>query len=762
VPVPLGRARAEQAVAMNKSKPQAAPSATKRRSINALLVLAAVLAAVGIVVIANYVVYWQYRGLSPDARGWVRYDLTSTRRYSLSEQSRSVLDQLDTEHRVVSMLGGDTIEPAQQQRIRDLLDEYARASASINVQHIDLDNQADRREELLAEMDAMFAEDTQAIRESIAEGFRLVDRYAETIDQIEIWLSDMINKGVKIRPESIQRQRLSDLHSQYLRLQDQAKRLRQLRDELLGSDWQKRLDSPGVVTRGNGENLPDYTELMAAIQQYILDLAGNTLPDTPGKADQLRRGVVIDNLAPPEVQQAAREAQNALASMVQQVPQFFDLVRRETDPLLNIAPPLRYDDARATLNDKPCVLLTSGSDSRVIPAELLFRGTGDTASGQINDLFVGEEQLTGALISIQLEPPPLVVFVRSNIGLRAVSIVGSEQQRIEGVYDEVIKRLLAMDFQVAEWPDPVNTDPPPLREGQRVVWVTMPYFRPDVNRSESLDNTNKDRVAGFLQERLNKGDGAMVMLYANGDTAPRLREEAPADTMAELLETFGIEAQLYQSAVQLKSEDEDGENRQYTNQFIVNQWPDSTLVGDALNGINSFFTYPIPLELNPQPHVKQTPLVEIAAPVLHVQEAAADPKTGEFTPEADSDRDKVVVGAAVEKDDARLVTIGSATWAMDEVLSLAALPDGTVGPNLADREGARILYPGNSDLFVNSICWLAHEEELIAASPRTQDIRRIKPMGDGALQTYRVLLWGGMPAVIMVLGVSVGLMRRRA
>lgn len=739
----------------------ATPTAIKRRSTNAFMVLVAVASAVGITSIANYVVYWQYRGLSPEARSWVRYDLTSTRRYSLSEQSRNVLNNLDADYRVVTMLGGDPIEPAQQQRVRDLVDEYARASTSINVQHIDLDTQTDRREQLLAEMDAMFAEDTAAIRQSIAEGFRLVERYADTINQIEAWLATIVENNVKLRPESIQRQRLTDLHSQYLRLQDQLKRLEQRRNDMLGADWANRLKSPGIVTEGDGENLPNYTALMASIQQYVLDLAGRTLPDTPGKADQLMRGIIIDTLAPPESQQAAREAQNSLATMLQQVPAFFQIVKRETDQLLAATPPLRYEQARAILNDHPCVLITSGSDARVIPAHLLFRGTGDLSTSQINDLFVGEEQLTGALISIQLEPPPLVVFIRSNIGLRAVSITGSEQQRIEGVYDEVTKRLLAMDFEVAEWPDPVNTDPPTLREGQHAVWVTMPYFRPDVNRSESLDNTNKDTVADFLTKRLAKGDGAMVMLYANGDTSPRLTG-SPPDTLVELLASFGIDAQLYQSAVQLQSEDEDGDNRQYTNQFIVNNWPTSPIVGDALNGINTFFTYPIPIEINPIQGVTQTPLVEIAAPVLHVQEAAADPKTGQFTPAPDSERDAAMIGAAVEKGDARLVTIGSATWAMDEVLSLAALPDGTTGPNLADREGARILYPGNSDLFVNSICWLAHEEALIAASPRTQDIRRIEPMSDAALQTTRLLLWAGMPAVIFVIGLVVGLMRRRA
>lgn len=745
-----------------QQQPAATPTATKRRSTNGLMVAIAVLAAIAITIIANYVVYWQYRSLSPDARSWVRYDLTSTRRYSLSEQTRGVLDSLGKDHRVVTMLGGTTIASDQQQRIRDLVDEYARASKKLDVQHIDLDRETDRRAELLAEMDAMFADDTASIRASTERGLLLVDRYAETIDQIEAWLQAIIDNGVKLRPASIQNQRLTDLHSQYLRLQDQAKRLHQMRDEMLGKDWANRLSSPGVANQGDGENLPDYTALMAEIQQYILQLAGNTLPDTPGKADQLRRGVVIDALSKPEVQQAAREAQNNLAAMVQQVPRFFQTVKDEAEPLLTVTAPLRYEDARAVLNDHPCVLITSGGDARVLPADLLFRGTGSAQTAAINDLFVGEEQLTGALISIQLEPPPLVVFIRSNIGLRAVSVTGSEQQRIEGVYDEVAKRLLSMDFEIAEWTDPVGSDPPTAREGQRVVWVTMPYFRPDTNRSESLDNTNKDTVAAFLDEQLVKGDSALVMLYANGDTAPNLKQDVQPDTLVQLLGTFGIDAQLYQSAVQLQSEDEDGEDKRYTNQFIVNRWPKSAIVGEALSGINSFFTYPIPMDLTPTSGVKQTPLIELSAPVLHVQEKAADPKTGQFEPAENSERKTVVIGAAAERGKSRLVTVGSATWAMDEILSTAALPDGSVGPDLADKPGARVLYPGNSDLFVNSICWLAHEEDLIAASPRTQDIRRISAMSPGALQTYRILLWAGMPAVILVLGVGVGLMRRRS
>ncbi|MGB0768241.1 MAG: DUF7088 domain-containing protein [Phycisphaeraceae bacterium] len=714
---------------------------------------------------ANYVVYWQYRGLSPDARAYVRYDLTSTRRYSLSDQTRAVLDTLDTPHRVVSMLGGQDISPDQQQRIRDLLDEYGRASATLDVRHIDLDTETDRRETLLAEMDAMFADDTADIRRSIAMGFLLVERYAETIDQIAQWLQDIVDNPPPMRPASIQTQRLADLHSQYLRLQDQTERLRQQRDAMLGRDWQTRLQTPGEIDPSDpdaGRNLPDYTALMAEIQQYILQLVGSTLPDTPGKADQLRRGVAIDPLAKPEMQEAARSAQNTLAAMVQQVPRFAKTVKTEAEPLLQVLPPLRYEEARAILNDEPCVLVTAGGDARVLPARLLFRGTGESAAGEVNDLFVGEEQLTGALISIRLDPPPLIVFVRSNIGLRAISVTGSEQQRIEGVYDEVAKRLLRMDFEVAEWSDPVGSDPPLPREGQRAVWITMPYFRPDISRRESLDNTNKNAVAEFLNKRLALGDSAMVMLYANPDTAPTVREDAPNDALADLLAGFGIDAKLYLSAAQLQSEDEDGENRKYTNNFVVSDWPKSALVGDALNGIDTFFSYPIPVALEPTAGVEHIPLVELDAPVMHVQESVADNETGEYDAEPESQRDRVLIAAAAERGEARLVTLGSATWATDEVLTFAALPDGTRGKFLADRPGARVLYPGNSDLFVNSVCWLAHEDDLIAASPRIQDLRRIEPMSDSALKTTRLILWVGMPAVILLTGLGVGLARRRA
>ena len=755
---------------MNKTTPLPAESskaqtAARRRSTQGLMLLIAVVASVGIVVIVNYLVYWQYRGLSPEARAWVRYDLTSTRKYSLSEQSRGVINELDKPHRLVTMLGGESISDEQQQRVRDLADEYGRASTRIDVQHIALERDTDQRAELLAEMDAMFTEETKAIRGSIAEGLAFLDRSKETVDKITSLLQTIIDSDVEMRPQSIQDQRLADLHSQYLRIQDQRQQLVDLRDSMLGSDWQSRLREPGRVAAdvsGAGDQMPDYTQLMAKIQEYVIQLTRQTLPDTPSKADQLMRGIVINNNTTPSARQAALEAQNTLAALVQQIPQVHKTLTAEADPLLLVAPPMRYEQARKILNDEPCVLLTADGDARVLPAHVLFRGAGQSDTSQSADLFVGEEQLTGALISMRLDPPPLIVFIRSNTGRRALSVSGPDEQVVDGTYDHVAERLLAMDFEVAEWSRPLRDEPPKARPGQRVVWITMPYLKPDASRKQSLDNTLKDKVTAHLTDRLKAGDSAMVMLSYNPDTDPRLDNSAQADSLINLLKSYGVDAQVYQNVSRLSQESEDAEKSVYSSAFLVEDWPSSSIVGQSLEGIDTYFFAPMPLSIKNVDGVKQTPLVELTLPAMYVQRNVPDRETGAFTPEPDSARASVTIGAAIEQDDSRLVTIGDATWALDNIASLAILPDGKTGPGLINEPGARLAYPGNTDLFVNAVCWLAHEDQLIAASPRTQDVRRISDLSEQGQGVYRVALLGGMPSAIFAIGIVVWLIRRRA
>src|SRR5690606_7709800 len=111
-----------------------------------------------------------------------------------------------------------------------------------------------------------------------------------------------------------------------------------------------------------------------------------------------------------------------------------------------------------------------------------------------------------------------------------------------------------------------------------------------------------------------------------------------------------------------------------------------------------------------------------------------------------------LTAVAAERDDteARLVVVADPIWAYDDITTISR--SGRRGTQV-DFEGA--LYPGNSELFVNSVYWLAGLDEMIAASPRTQDIRRIMPISETTRRTTNWLLVLGMPVFVGLTGVGV-------
>jgi hypothetical protein len=156
----------------------------------------------------------------------------------------------------------------------------------------------------------------------------------------------------------------------------------------------------------------------------------------------------------------------------------------------------------------------------------------------------------------------------------------------------------------------------------------------------------------------------------------------------------------------------------------------------------AIFMYPIPLELTAgkSKGYEQFPLVELRGNDLW---AETDPKEG-VTRDPAKASDYYVIGAAVQSKDNRLVVFGDREWATDNVASKAG-----------------IAYPGNSELFINSTLWLAGLDDIIAASARTQDIRRIGPITEGGAKALKTTLIAGMPALALLAGLGVWVVRRK-
>jgi hypothetical protein len=115
-------------------------------------------------------------------------------------------------------------------------------------------------------------------------------------------------------------------------------------------------------------------------------------------------------------------------------------------------------------------------------------------------------------------------------------------------------------------------------------------------------------------------------------------------------------------------------------------------------------------------------------------------------------------GAAAEKpgNPSRLVVIGSDQFAGDNLVSF---PDLKLlqppKPVLVSR------FPGNAELFLNSVFWLSRTEHLMALSPAAMEMPRIQEMSKGALNFWRIgVLLIGLPLAVVASGIGVYLKRR--
>ncbi|MFG0248189.1 MAG: hypothetical protein ACF8OB_04825, partial [Phycisphaeraceae bacterium JB051] len=115
--------------------------------------------------------------------------------------------------------------------------------------------------------------------------------------------------------------------------------------------------------------------------------------------------------------------------------------------------------------------------------------------------------------------------------------------------------------------------------------------------------------------------------------------------------------------------------------------------------------------------------------------------------------DQFTVAVAVSKGDERIAVFADPVWSTDQIVNY-----GLLGPNTAPMVGA--MFPGNAELFVNSIFWLSNMDEMIAASARSQDIRRIGNITPAQMTGMRWLVLAGVPLAIFIIGIVVGLKRR--
>jgi len=720
------------------SKPKAQPANhTKRRTLYGVNVAVSVVAVIAIVVLLNWLVAWAYERAAGSVKlKWLVHDLTATRAYQLSPQTRQLLDEVDGEVKITTLFRTrdlDANAAEQRRRVRDLVDEYARHTDKVDIETVDpygsgIDALYDRVYADYADALAPVRDANAQAAATIADVAAAYERFADALTEAER------DPGWGPRVAAAQRRGLSEPR--------ELSELRRLRAAVV-QEQRKLARAPELAEQAAAGRLPPVTEAYRLLADTL-----DTLPD--------QLDAYLASAAPLERDDddVPADARRAIRPWVRAGDGELPALRRQTDAargaMRAVTPPPGYAEVATRLRQGESVLVSSAGRHRVVPiTELLQQIDADVSeqTGHAETRSFVEERLTGAVMSLGWDRPPAVVFVAAEPVYR---VMGQ-------AFRYVVSRLETPGFDVQWWvvSQRQAVPPPKFEDGRAVVWVVTP-MRPAGNMWPPLEL----RIVEHLRARLTAGDGVVWLMATNpafdfGVKDPRL----------PLMKAWGLTPRVDRMVLGTTAGPE-GRDRA-TATHMVADWPAGSPITRPLRGMSGRLFPLSPVETEPVEGVSVQPLVWLREGPLWTDAYSRAAISGDGLLDAKVDprtqRDAFVTAVAAARGDARMAVFTSPLWATDAYTAAGEIetPRGRVVVEDAGlRPGGQVLYPANAELFVNTVYWAAGMEQLIAASPRTQQVRRIT-VSDSTRTAFYIILGGGLPLAAAAGGVVVWFARRR-
>lgn len=648
----------------------------------------------------------------------VRLDLTESRQFSLSDRTRALIGRLDgpADILVVPGAAAQTVDPRSLGRLRDLLDEFRRASDRIGVVWIDGSAGASRAQETLARLAASRSE-------RIGEHDRAIDSAVADAQSIAEGLGSLSSA------------------------------LLALRDALPGVDPQReRINQFAGAVRVRAGELRTLAE--SAERERNVSFGGAVVPAADRVRDSLgaamtRLGTELDGAAKsiPAAQGAHAEQASRARALAESLR---DRLLGAGEALARLEPLDLLSVARMLETDSAVVVLTERAVTAIPFANLFQQTPGQEAR------FAGEELIGTAIGSVSNVSAPVVVFVHA-IDQAMLSETGAPTGQDARFLLALFDRLRLSHADVVEWPvalRPERPTPATLHaEGRPIVWVVIPSAAAAAEGAQRAQALG-DAARGLIEE------GESVLLSVEPSPLPRV---GSPDPMVTFLEPLGISVDSGRPLLQ----------RMATPQGPV-AWPEFRIpdadsshpIGDAVRGLAVQLAWPSSLTLN----------TEIAAregvtlwPLLGAAQSAGtwgesqwlsyralsieDRVQPRSQPTPDPERDNIggpwILAAAAERSmpetgrRQRVVVIGAHGWFFDAVTRASQVVAGR--PTLVN--------PGNAELFDASVHWLAGLDDLIAPSPEAGQTARVRPVDPGALAALRWIVALAPPVVTLLLGV---------
>jgi hypothetical protein len=671
----------------------------------------------------------------------VRIDTTAEGLYSLKPQTLKILAQVKTPIRLVSLYtkskppqaedqdASPAIVPPEQatQTVNDLLEEYASKGKGITFETIDPVTSPTKADDLIAEVESKYGGEVKKYS-------AFVDSFKKTIDDISK-IAD---------PES---KRIKDLVPQLGQTVDQDLAVT-LREVLITVDaFPKSLsDLQDALQKPLKQKPPDYKGATDAITDGLGNLS-QTLNAIVSNFDTLqKRG----NLPDPVVQYM-KASQPAFQQMKKVVDDSLAQAKQLGE--------LKLDTLRQALRERNTILVMTDKEWKAISYDQVWQpaahsfGMSDTAP---KPRFAGEQQVTSAILALSAgADKPKVAFVRAGGEplTQSMSFMGGQPPladaagRLSMYNFDVVEKDLTGQFAAQSQGQVTEPSDDEIKNATWVVW--------NFASQQSQFGGPPPTITAQVAQHLKDGGSAVIITGAK------------MDAMTAALSDWGVTIepdkiivhdQIPQSGEQSADMVQRALRMPYV--FDIREYGDHPLAA-PVNGLEGLCGFLCPVKVANTAGYKATPLLPIPTspnspaswatatydPNQQDKPLTRDPATDENGP--------LFGGAAVEKyGGGRLVVLSAGEFPVNDMLELSAQ---LVDPNAPPV----IRFPGNGELFTNSVFWAAHQDLLIDISPAAMDVGRIHDMSQATLNFWRVgVLLVGLPILVLLSGAGVYMKRR--
>lgn len=688
----------------------------------------------------------------------IQGDWTSTGRNSLSSRTVRLLENLDQNVRITAVFAEpdkrDELGQKRRRRLDDLLRLYDQAGgARVSTYMLDPSLQKAETDELLARLQELpaYRDEAQPHKDALA-------RFAELNQQISALIMSEYNAAddlVQADPQLAQDRNFNIIRNNFEQLARESQRIAEEIEEISGGE------------------IPKYGEALEAARQYLESVQVALQGGSEWMTGETSANADLSAQAQAFFAESAERYQPVLTAVQQLLEDTAELEDVEIEEV--------YAELTRWRTGPP-VLVETEQEAHVIPFWELWTRPADPNApvgpeGE-DRVFAGEQAISSAVLRLTQEQKTAVIFTRfggqplltpdmSQFNPMMRQMPRAPFQELKGVLEDA-------NFLTAEWNLAEQKTPPKVEDAARFVYVVFPPTPPpqqnpmQPSRQPTMTAEDRQLVLDAV------GASGMGIFLVGWQPPPSPMPGAVADyEYADYLRsTWGVDVNFSHLTLEFAPHPEkDGqwipasrEPRMLTTPRAV-ELTDFEIVEPSQTDQAGFFgVAPLSLldgELAPEgvtlhvlARVPETRDIWAVSDLTYLQQQFRR-NEGVRPQDGDIRAPFPVAVAATNAEEQRLVVFGSEDFLNDSIAQATGLRQA------GNRLVLGALYPANTDIFINTLHWLAGEVDRIAIGPKSAEVPRLTELDDEWSRRLPWLLVGIWPGLALLVGVVMWMVRRR-